>query len=116
MQATAEAQAHFLRGNIGILLGLLCLYDSSYRAEILSRLKPVEDSDEAKIRALIEVIRDFSTLLLDVVGAVGTQEPDVDDSEAQSATSPVVAKPQVEGMDEGVQLAQAVVEGLESLL
>jgi hypothetical protein len=76
----------------------------------------VEDPDNAKVRALIDIIRDFSTLLSDVVGAVGSQEKSLDGSDAQGAADPTVAKSQAKGMDEGVELAHRVIEGLESLL
>jgi hypothetical protein len=105
-----------LRGNIGVLLGLLCLHDPLNRTEVLSQLRPIEGPDDVKIHALVDIIRDFSTLLSDVVGAVGSPEKSLDGSDAQSAADPTVSKSQAEGMDEGVELAHRVIEGLESLL
>ncbi|CAG8518065.1 2572_t:CDS:2, partial [Acaulospora colombiana] len=101
----AEAQAHFLHGHIGILLAILCTHDSSSRSQVIPYLRPRKASAKDKTRALVEVVREFSSLLSTVVSKANERSSPEDEEYVGEVAS-----------DEGVLLAQTMVRKLESLL
>ncbi|PVG02257.1 hypothetical protein CPB86DRAFT_780672, partial [Serendipita vermifera] len=105
LSGEAEAQAHFLHGHLGILLAVLCTHDSSSRSQVLPYLRPRKGSAKDKIRSLVEVVREFSSLLSTVVNKANERSSPEDEEYVGEVAS-----------DEGVLLAQTMVRKLESLL
>jgi hypothetical protein len=68
-------------------------------------LQPQQGSEKEKIQTLLEAVREFSTILSAVVDKVGKG----DESSSDNGQGDV-------SQDEGVQLAQTVIQGLETLL
>ncbi|KAG8805813.1 hypothetical protein FRC17_005319 [Serendipita sp. 399] len=114
----AEAQAHFIRGHIGVLLGYLYVYDTESRRPIIRTLKPHGQSDSEKLRALITLVREFCALLTTVMDKAAHQQETSSQTSGRDGGSD--APPALSlgdgSLDEGVQLAQEVIQGLEGLL
>ena len=83
----------------------MCLHDPESRASVLSSWQPQQGGETEKIQTLLDTVREFSTILSAVVDTVGKGEESSSDSGEGEVSQ-----------DEGVQLAQTVIEGLETLL
>ncbi|KAG8783058.1 hypothetical protein FRC15_005865 [Serendipita sp. 397] len=117
----AEAQSHFVQGHIGVLLGYLCVHDPESKRPIIRMLKPQGRPDAEKLRTLINIVREFCTLLTTVIDKAGRQQEVSSQASAHSSSSntgndaPALTLGD-DSLDEGVQLAQGVIQGLENLL
>lgn len=122
-----EAQAHFLRGAISILLGILCIHDEPTRTAVLSQIRAHGMSRKASLQKLFDTIQEFVGLLSTVLsraseevqlpslGTAARSSPDPPGQPSSPLSSPI--KNAGKGrLDDGLHLAQAVLQGLEPLI
>lgn len=98
-----------------MVLGILSAHSKAIRADVLGGLESASSEDQ-KLWLLIDAIRDFGSLLSDVVRKAGQGEQAEENNEAQSVTGPVGRNEITGPLDEAVQLALDVAQKLESLL
>jgi hypothetical protein len=105
----SEAESYVLRGHIAVLLGLLCVRNPQNQRVLLQSMPGA--SDASKLSSLIATIRDFVTFCADVVRKMTKVAEDSEESE-EGAEKLVIEEP---ALDKDVDVANAVIEALESL-
>lgn len=116
LTAPAEAQATFIHGHIGVLLGMIYIHDVESRPTVLDCLDPPKGSSKEKVTTLISVIREFCSLLATVVSKANPPRrasSTSSDADEEQPTETIIADA---SLDEGVQLAESIIKELEQLL
>jgi hypothetical protein len=136
-----DAQAHFIRGAISILLGILCIHDEPTRTTVLSQIRAQGMNRKAALQKLFDTIQEFVGLLSTVLarasreGRLGDSSPVPSSPISPSPLSPSaglrlgadssgpsnfltspIKKAGKGQLDDGLHLAQAVLDGLKPLI
>jgi hypothetical protein len=100
-----EAAQAFIRGHIGVLLGMLCTSNREAEEAVLQALEGITKED--KLRQVIDTVRDF-TGTLSTVAARYNGSADDNHNVAQARGDQVLS--------DGVEVAKKVLEALQALL